>query len=159
MKFKFVALMFAFLFLVVSSMFFVYAGRKMTIEADIFPSYSSEPMVRVQVPVYVYVGQIRGGEETNKTKVYINNTGNTDIIVTPQLADSSETIFSNLYFARRTTEPYEQIGDWDFNMTKPSEEGGFRADYFYMKLDLRNMTILQNMTGHKADVIFWAVEQ
>ena len=96
--------------------------------------------------------------ETEKVKVYINNTGNVNVTVTPQLVDSNEDLFKNLYFARRTTVPYEKIGLWSMNISKSSS--GLEKDYFWMKLDLGDYTgEVNEEIGHKSDIVFIAVAQ
>lgn len=131
----------------------------MTVETDIFVP---EDIVSIQVPDYVYVGNITTTNsklETDDIILDINNTGNVDIIVTPELADEGETIFSYLYFARTTSDPYRRIGDWSLNISKPSSEGGVRKQSFHLKLDLDEYPgdFTDSIFNHKADVRFVAV--
>jgi len=139
-------------FLLVASLVIVNANDILTVEADILGP--APAVLSVEVPDFVYLGNVSKGEETDKVKIYMNNTGNVPILVTPELVNSDE-IFDNLYFARRTTDSYEQIGEWSMNLTAPTT-GGIESDYFYMKLDLRNYNknITQDYIGKQADVKF-----
>ena len=145
-------------FFVIYFIAFVIAGNVMTAETDI---YVPAEIVSIEVQDYVYLGNITVGEnsETEKVKVYINNTGNVGVVVTPQLVDSNEDLFDNIYFARITTVPYEKIGSWSINISKPSS-GGVRKEDFWMKLDLSDYTgELNEEIGHESDIVFIAVAQ
>ena len=147
-----------FFFMLILFFSFAIAGNVMTAEADI---YVPADIVSIEVQDYAYLGNITVGQnsETVKVKVYINNTGNVNVTVTPQLVDSNENLFKNLYFARITTVPYQKIGVWSINISKPSS-GGVRKEDFWMKLDLGDYTgEITEEIGHKSDIIFIAVAQ
>lgn len=119
------------------------------------------PVVSIEVPERVSFGEISPGYSTNHVRMDINNTGTTAVRVTPRLVDSNEKIFQHLYFSKRTTQPFQKIGDFNLDLDRPSAIGNIEKDYFYVKLDLRNYTeiVRDNMKGHRATVIFWAVAQ
>lgn len=127
-----------------------FAGDTITFEADVYPMEST---VGIDVTSFADFGNLTVGSSTDKIRVNITNTGNVNVIVTPQLIDGGEEIFSYLYFARRTTEPYKRIGSFSMNVTKGDD------DYCYAKLDLSDFsgTVSSPMIGHRADVKFIAV--
>ena len=157
MKRVIIILLFVFVFmsLVVASV-----SERMTVEANIFIPTATEPIISIEVPDYLFIGNLTIGEKTDKIKVYVNNTGNVNVTITPQLASSSEIIFNNLFFQRRTTEPWMKISNWNLNISKPSGSG-VNDEYFYMKLDLTGFTdeLDENLIGHKSDIVFWATQQ
>jgi len=136
----------------------VSAQEIMIVETDIIVPDS---VIKIEVPDYVYVGNITWGFETQteKIKIPINNTGTVDVEVYPGLVNPGGDVFSFLHFARRTTEPYQRIGNWSFNISAPAP-GGVEEDYFYMKLDLSEYEgdFDESLLGHKADIEFIAVE-
>lgn len=144
------------LIILLSSFAFSYEiiSDSMVAEANIL-----EPVVSISVPTKVLFGNITKGYSTDDIRIDLNNTGNTDIKITPALENSTERIFSNLYFARRTTESYYKIGNFSMNISKPSSIGGVRSDYCYAKLDLTNYQydINQDIMKHNATVIFWVM--
>ena len=97
------------------------------------------PDIRIQVPDKIDFRNVSLGDASNELKVYINNTGTKNIMVTPQLADKNDEIFSNLYFKRILSEPLFKVGEYTHNITKPST-GGVKESYFYMILDLTSYT-------------------
>ena len=116
-------------------------------------------LIRVSVPDNIFFGNVSRGQESERIRIDINNTGNVDVIVTPKLVDSSEEIFNYTYFTRRVAEPYQRIGDFSFNISAPADPGGFESEYFYAKIDLRDFrgNIDRDMIGHRANVKFFAV--
>src|SRR3989344_6074882 len=133
---------------------FVSANSNVDFVADVYA-----PRTSIQITNSIYMGNISKGYSTDKTRVDINNTGDVAVKVTPQLSNSSEEIFSNLYFARRTTEPYGKIGNFSLNISQPSSLGDVTDEYFYVKLDLTGYTgtISADKLGHKAQVVFYAL--
>lgn len=133
----------------------------MSVEANIFAEPQQQQILRVSIPDYVFLGNATKGEETEKVKVYVNNTGTINVTLTPILVDSSNQFFKNIYFTRRLAESYKKIGDFSFALPAHSPAGGVEEDYFYMKLDLKNFTgsIPQTLLNQKADVKFMVVSQ
>ena len=133
-------------------------SETMVVEANVFEYVAPEPVVSIEVPDYIFLGDVTVGHATNKTKIYVNNTGTVNVTITPQLKDPSEDIFSYLYFERRVADSWEQIGDFSFGINA-STTGGKKNDYFYMILDLTAFegTIDGDMLNHKADVVFNAM--
>jgi hypothetical protein len=155
-----------FVMIILLSSFFVQAGNIMTVEANIFNEGAPQQAVSVQVPDFISLGNVSNGGISDEIKVTINNTGTTNISVTPQLADENEEIFSYLYFRTRKSSSNPdlnikyRIGDYHLSISAPSSSG-MRSEYFYMSLDLRNFTedLGGDLIGHQADVIFVAVAQ
>src|SRR3989338_4803353 len=50
------------------------------------------PDIRIQVPDKIDFRNVSLGDASNELKVYINNTGTKNIMVTPQLADKNDEI-------------------------------------------------------------------
>jgi hypothetical protein len=135
----------------------------MTLEANVFvtgPTGCTENL-DIQAPGLISFGDINIGQETNKSKIYINNTGTVNVTITPLLESSSERIFNYTYFQRRTTDVWKQIGSWSFNLSASSTCGGVNDDYFYAKLNLINYPYseTQNLTNHKANITLWVMPQ
>ena len=117
-----------------------------------------EPIIKISVPDNVFFGNLENGQQSDNVRINITNTGTVGVLITPQLIDRSEKIFNFTYFARRTTNPFQKIGSFNFNITAPAT-GDIREDYIYAKLDLRDFDgiIDKDIPGHKADVRFFAV--
>lgn len=136
----------------------------MTAEVDVIAEDSD--IISVQVPERIDFGEISKGEKSEEMRIYINNTGNVDIIVTPDLLDQSEDIFSYLYLRKQKTSdgldvPFSRIGDFSLNISKPDAGDDFKSAYFYMILDLSDYPdeILDDMINHETDIKFYAVAQ
>ena len=129
---------------------------RMTVEANILA-----PVVSIQVPEYVFFGNLTKGFSSDRIRVDINNTGNTAVTVTPQLSDPQDKIFQQLQFARRTTEDYQSVSNFSIFLARPSAPGKIADEYFYMKLDLTDYEedIRNDRIGQKSTVIFVAVPQ
>ncbi|MDP1729407.1 MAG: hypothetical protein Q8L27_04350, partial [archaeon] len=136
-----------------SAFAFSISGESMTAEANIFAD-----SISIEVPDYIFLGNISKGFANEKVKLYINNTGTTNVTITPKLEDSSEKIFNYTYFARRADDVFVQIGKFSLNIPKPSTFGGKRDEYCYIRLDLTNYpySISNDVPAHKSNIIFWA---
>jgi hypothetical protein len=127
----------------------------MSVESNIIRGTAS-----VSVPDTIFLGNVTRGYSIRSDKVYINNTGNVDITVTPQLENSSEEIYSNLYFSTTTTESsFRKIGNFSLNLSKPDVLGGVESDYIYIKLDLTNYnkTVPSDLISYKKNIRFIAM--
>jgi len=126
-----------------------------TFEVNIFAP--PEPIIRIQVPDFVFFGNVSKGKISDRPKIDINNTGNVDVIVKPQLLNSSETIFSHTKFSELAAGPFIRIGD--FSMIINASTTGVRKELMYAQIDLTdfNEDIKSDIIGHKADVRFFAV--
>src|SRR3989344_3420316 len=124
---------------------FVSANSNVDFVADVYA-----PRTSIQITNSIYMGNISKGYSTDKTRVDINNTGDVAVMVTPQLSNSSEEIFSNLYFKRIQSDPFARIGNFSLNISKPSSMGGVKESSFYVKLDLTGYTgtISADKLGH-----------
>jgi len=132
--------------------------------ANIFPSDDGGETVSIEVPDRVYLGNVSIGDKSNELKIYINNTGTTNIQVTPKLVNGSEVIMSNLYLRKFQTSGgnpvnYTRIGDFSFNITKPAGGETYNDGYFYAILDLTNYNsnLSTPLLNYEAQVKFIAV--
>ncbi|MFA4960056.1 MAG: hypothetical protein WC548_00125 [Candidatus Pacearchaeota archaeon] len=146
-----------FLIFLIFGCFFVSADEIMTVEANIFKSVF-EPEISIQVPDYLFFGNLTRGEKSEELKVIVNNTGNVDVIITPTLADFDEEFFNYSYFRLRKTSgnatvPFEKIGDFSFSVDESDNE------YCYMTLDLTDYQkeIESDLIGYRADIKFIAM--
>jgi len=156
----------AFLLVFFAFFYFVSAGDDtMTVEANIFPSDGGDgdSIIRVEVPDYLFFGNVTNFGKSEELKVYVNNTGNVDIKVTPRITNASEKIFSNLFLRKFKTSNgisvnFTRIGDFSFDINKPESGEAFNDEYFYVILDLKNNTqnVSNNMIGHRTNVKFFA---
>lgn len=146
------------------------ASDVMRIEVDVIDSGSQEPgqpgSISIEVPDLIDLGDVDEDGNSDELKIYVNNTGEVAITVTPQLVDYSDDIFSNLYFREFKTsggQPVEpkRIGSWSFNISAPASGATQRSKYFYMRLDLKDADIdlSSDLNGHRADVKFIATAQ
>ena len=149
--------------LLVGFMPFVLSSETMIVGVNVMNSTLSEQPVSVvglQVPDYVFFGNLTKGEQSDELQVTVNNTGNVDLSVTPRLTNSSEKIFNYTYFRLYKTSggqpvPFSKIGNFTFNVNEGSHK------YFYMKLDLTDYPedIPQDMINHQAEITFIAMQQ
>ncbi|MBM3234029.1 hypothetical protein FJZ19_02955 [Candidatus Pacearchaeota archaeon] len=128
---------------------------KMKVEANIFKS-----VVSIEVPDYAYFGGVTKGYKSNDVNIAINNTGTTDISVTPRLANSQEKIFNYTYFKKTSSDTYRLVGMFNVNISRPTQNG-VKVQSVYAKLDLTDYDgdIDYDMIKHNASIIFWAVEK
>jgi len=133
-------------------------NETMTVEVNIIAEFIPEDIISIEVPDYVFLGSVNEGDSTDNAKIYVNNSGTVDITITPQLANPNDEIFQNLYFKNTLAGNKSKIGDYSFNIAKPSTLGGKRAEYMYMWLDLAtyNKDITQDLIGEKTDILFIA---
>lgn len=136
----------------------VFAGNLMDVKADVF---KFPEIIEIQVPDEYDFGDITVGFETDpgsEDKIYLNNSGTVNLSVSPELVDSGDIIFENIYFSDRLTgSEWERIGDWSFEIPWSGELDEVESDYFYMKLDLRNLSNLDSdLINHEAQIRFVA---
>ena len=134
-------------------------NKTMQVEVNLIANQVPD-MISIEVPDHIFLGDVTKGEATDKSQIYVNNTGNVGIKITPQLSNADE-IFSNLYFQSRQSGNNSveyKIGDYNFNITKPSA-GGKKSEYFWMWLDLTDydQDIEQTRMGLTGDVVFVAL--
>ena len=127
----------------------------MTVEANIM---SSIKIVSIQVPDYIFFGNLTRGECSGVKNFKINNTGNVDLVVSPEIEYSSEKIFSYLYFSKYSPTNYLRIvpyGNFSVEVPKKGDSS------IKVKLDLTDYPddIPQDMIGHRADISFVAMEK
>lgn len=141
---------------------FAAQNETMAVEVNIFAQYTPEDTISIEVPDFIFLGDVNEGDSTIKSRIYVNNTGTVDVTITPRLADSGDEIFQNLYFQNRQSGNNSQIyriGDYSFSILKPSAINGKRSEYFYMWLDLANFNddITEDLIGQRSEVIFMAL--
>ena len=143
---------------------FAAQNETMIVEADIYAEVIPEDVISIEVPDYVFLGEVNESEESDKAKIYVNNTGTVNVTITPQLVNQGNKIFQNLYFQNRmrgNNSVIFKIGDYSLNIAKPSSIGGKRSEYFYMWLDLSsyNEDITYNLIGEQEELLFVALPQ
>lgn len=139
----------------------------MTVEVDLVEFTPPVPVVGLEIPNQINLGNLTKKTMVSKEiEIYVNNTGNTNITITPYLLDSSEEIFRHLYFrfqktSNGSTVKQERIGNWSLKIEKPDEGDGYRKDSFYMQLNLKDYDkeIKEDILGHRAEIIFYAMSQ
>jgi len=133
-------------------------GLKVTNGTSLLKANILEDVASISVQGVIFFGNLTKGFESDDVRVNISNTGTSNVQVTP-LLNGTDAIFSNTYFARRTTDNYVKIGSWSMNISRDSQFGGRNDDYCYAMLNLTGYTgtINNNMINHNANVIFWVM--
>ena len=155
-------LIFLLVFIVGVFSFYVSAGQNESaiVEANVFAVSSPEDLVSIEVPDYIFLGNVSEGEVGDKIRVYVNNTGSVDVTITPELKNSGDDVFENLYFQNRQSGNNSVIyiiGDYSFDIAKPSSSG-VRSEYFWMWLDLSEVNgITEDRIGEDEEIIFVAL--
>lgn len=120
-----------------------------------------EGSVGISVPDSISFGNIAAGYLSNKTDVIINNTGTTNIRITPQISDSTSTnsseIFANIAFRNILNDPLMKIGNYSLDILKPVIVGNTRSENIYVYLDLTEYNG-DVVSLQEADIVFWATE-
>lgn len=140
-----------------------------TVEVDLIGFYQApDPYdgVSIEVPEYIDFGTVEKDDPlSSELKVYINNTGTIDITVSPELANPLENIFNYLFFRTLKSSSvnpdltiFKQIGTYGLDIDAPSS-GGVRSKYCYVQLNLTDAadSIDEDLSGHEAEVVFWAM--
>ena len=137
----------------------------MTVSANILNSTGPSTFsgIRIQVPDYLFLGNLSSNGKSDEVKIYVNNTGNVNVTVTPQLVDPEDEIFSNLYFRETKTKdgksvPFTRIGDFHFTILAPTGSATYKSKYFYMQLDLSNAgtDVPSDLIDYESDIKFFA---
>jgi len=143
----------------------------MAVEVNLFGfgNESEVPEVGIEVPDYVFLGNVSRDDPLSDEKtIQINNTGKTNIIVTPRLRDDGEEIFQWLYFRTMKTSqnhteltiPYK-IGDYSVVIEKPSSGNTKRSKNIYMRLNLTEFdgNLREDIIGYQKEIIFFAMSE
>ena len=88
------------------------------------------------------------------------NIGTVDVEVSAEVApEYNGTIFQHLAFRDILDDPLTNIEYFSFEILKPTSVGGIRTEKIYMYLDLENFPgeVTDDLLGHEADVVFYAV--
>lgn len=149
-------------FLLVFSGFLVSGGDTATVSFEADVQGLPLPMVSIVAPDSVFFGNVSVGEEVRTSdKIRINNTGNVAVRVTTQLVNSSDDIFSNLYFSLLATGNRTNVEGFSFTIDAPTKTTPVKYEDFYGWLDLQNYTgsiARGSSIRRSADVRFIAVE-
>jgi len=127
--------------------------------------------VSIEVPEYIYLGSVNSSKSMfNETKVYMNNTGNLSITITPMVLTDSKGIMNYLSFRETRTHtvngssqdtPFIKIGDFNFNVAKPTPLGSKKSKYFYMSLNLTDFdgSVSGENVNYSGQIKFLAMSQ
>ena len=124
----------------ISSFILVSASNEMVVTAN-FVGYGAE-VISIQYPDSIYLGEVHKDYPFSDEKnIRINNTGNSRIIITPELATNASEVFNYTYFRKQktsTTDPTlnvsHKIGEYNITI----EETDYET--FYIRLDLTNFS-------------------
>lgn len=127
-------------------------SANMTVKANVLNT-----TISISVPDNLDFGDTAPGYVTDLQNFSVTNLGTTNIEVTPQLENNStENLFSNLFFERTKSSNLTKIGSFNLEIDKPTNAGSERTQNAYMQLDLTNYT--GNISGNvNATIIFTAV--
>lgn len=129
------------------------SNTRTTLEADVVA-----PVVRIDVPDYLFFGNVTPGYVSERLKIVVNNTGTTAVKVIPQFEQGSDEVFSHLVVARRVADDFVPLEKFTMNIKKPRAVGKGEDDYFYAKLDLTSYheRVTQDRRA-RATILFVAV--
>ena len=116
--------------------------------------------IAIAVPDAIDFGVIARGYCSDRQDIDINNTGNVNLIVTPELpVDYEGNIFTHLAFRKILADNLTQIGEFEVDVNKPSVVGQIRTQKIYAYLDLENYpdSINEDIQDHSSKIIFWAI--
>ncbi len=139
---------------------FVGANNQVNVRADIL---ATDTYLEIEVtPNNISFGTISRGESSQPKKVCVNNTGSSDVLVTPRLPNNYSGIFFDYIYVKKygsSDSTYKSIGQFDVLITKANPNPEQQCIWF--KLDLTNYTdpIYQDFIGHTADIKISAVSQ
>jgi hypothetical protein len=146
------------------------ANDTMVVEVNLigFTSGEENPDVGIEVSPYVFLENVTKDKPVSDDfRVDINNTGNLDITVTPDLIDPNEEIFNNLYFRTRqgssdpTLNVFYKIGNYHLDIDRPLAGKTKRSAYCYISLNLTGNTeqIEEDIIGYQKEIVFWAMSR
>jgi hypothetical protein len=130
-------------------------SENMVIRANILKSE-----VGISVPETVVFPDLAQGYMSERVDVEVLNTGTVDVAITPELdGNYSGTIFQNIVFQKILTDPFTNIGYFDFEISKPTTVGDERSKNIYMYLNLEDYEeeISSDMLNHESEIIFTAM--
>lgn len=136
----------------------------MSVEANVLdPLAGTGSIIKIQISNYTFFGNVTQGEMSDEIKIIVNNTGNVDVTVRPEVFNPNNDVFKHLQLRKRksgNSSTFYPIGQFAINITKPSSEGGVNDDYFYMTLDLTDYEtdVEGDQMGRKALLRFVAME-
>lgn len=118
-----------------------------------------KPTVGISVPNLVIYGDIAPGYLSERRDLEIENSGNVDVRITPELDNYEGDIFTSLVFKNILDAPFTRIGDYFIDISRPSDVGGIRTEKIYMYLDLTSFSgnVSEEKLGHEANVTFFAL--
>ncbi len=149
------------LLLLISMLFLVQAQGDTSIFVATVINNSVAELIKVVVPDRVILGNVTIGRSSEEVRVWVNNTGSVAVKVTPELINTSDSIFNNLYFRKFQTRNFTKIGEFYFNISAPGNGKTYEDEYFWVLLNLTNYTgpTIINATTYEAAIRFRAVKQ
>lgn len=96
------------------------------------------PVVRIDVPDFLFFGNVTPGYVSERVKIVVNNTGTTAVKVIPQFEQGADEVFSHLVVARRVSDDFVPLEKFTMTIPQPRAVGKSEDDYFYAKLDLKS---------------------
>jgi hypothetical protein len=143
------------------------ANDTMIVEVNLigFGNASEVPEIAIEVPDYVFLGNVTKENPVSEENITISNIGRVNTTITPQLTDPDEVIFKWLFFRNyktSTAHPDEaipkKIGTYSVSIDKPATGSTLRSKKIYISLDLTDFdgNINEDIIGHSAEVTFFA---
>lgn len=156
MKFKKEAGIIVFLVILISFLAFVFAedSDTITLETNVLTGLpvSNESMIQIEVPDYLFIGNVSVGDLSDETNITINNNSTVKIKVISELVNSSDKIFSHLIL-KEYGGKYKGVDDFSMNITGKTKK-------VYMKLNLTDFEedLENDLIGHQSQLRFIAME-
>ena len=162
MQLKIPVMIFIFMFLSSAVLADRYENSTLAVSVNVV-----EPFSKIEIsPAQIDLGSVTKGYATDAVKINVTNTGTLDLKIQPVLADDANDIFQNLVFSSSATcaSPTTciKIGNYSFDLDRPSTIGDSTMKSFYLKLDLRDYgkPIPLDQSGElNTNVIFWVMPQ
>lgn len=115
--------------------------------------------ISIDVPESINFGTIAKGYVSDRKDVDIVNTGNIDLMITPEVSqDYTGEIFDYISFRKILTDDPVKIGLFSIDVEKPTTLGDTKTTGFYSFLDLEKYPypINQSEENHNSSIVFWA---
>lgn len=109
------------------------SNTRTTVEANVVA-----PIVRIDVPDYLFFGNVTPGYVSERIKIVVNNTGTTAVKVIPQFEQGADEVFSHLVVARRVADDFVPLEKFTMTIPRPRAVGRSEDEFFYAKLDLKS---------------------
>ncbi len=123
-----------FIFLVLLMSFFAFASaqdEELTLEANLIG-----PIVMIEAPDNVFLGNVSKGENSDWTNITITNKGNVKVFISAEIISMQHNIFEYLEFDT-TTESIRNITSFNTTIAKPPQ-GGIINKIIDLRLNLED---------------------